>query len=196
VTQDCAAGADPKCTVVDIGPAATPSPTPRCVPLTGTVGEGGACTRTDVGHDNCNLGQFCTSLGTTLGDRHCRRLCHSDGDCVSPEKCAGFLQNVGVCVRSCTPFSSDCTGGLSCADIYLDADGVNNFAACRSVGASSGSCTASTDCVANTVCGATLSVPGSNACNSLCDNAHACTGGLPFCQPITGLPNGGGTCLF
>jgi hypothetical protein len=166
------------------------------VPLTGTIAEGASCTRIALGNDNCNKGQFCTSLGTTLGERHCRHLCHGDSDCAVTDRCLGFLMNEGVCVRACTPFGSDCGAGLTCADIYLDADGTNEVAVCRSLGASTTSCSANTDCAANLVCTQSIAVPGSSSCSALCDNSHACGGIFPICQPLTGLPNGGGYCLL
>jgi hypothetical protein len=98
-----------------------------------------------------------------------------------------------VCVRPCTPFGTDCTGGLNCSDVNTDADGSNNFAVCRSVGTSNSACSANTDCIADHICSTGLS---GLSCNSLCDSTHMCAGIVPICEPITGMPNAGGVCLL
>jgi hypothetical protein len=196
VLQDCVDPGTPKCSVIDLG-TTTPSPVPRCVPLSGSLGDDQPCTRSAFGRDDCARGFLCGSFGRATGDRHCRRLCHHDGDCTSPARCALLENNDGVCVKPCTVFGTDCPSGLNCADIYDDVDSTQQtpdaFGACRSIGVSTTACNFNSDCAADLAC--TVGITG-NVCTPLCDSTHACTTGvpLPVCNPA-GLPNGGGTCF-
>jgi hypothetical protein len=199
--QDCVDPAK-KCTEVAIDQMMTMLEG-QCIAITGNKMPGDPCTRTpDVaGHDDCDKGSFCSSIGSyyplTMPNRHCRSYCASDGDCKTMgERCDSLdpQNGVGLCVPTCTPFGTDCQMGYDCSMFVETIDQMALLATCRFIGmtAIGAACKDVTDCVA----GATCNIPQNmtmGTCVAMCDMAHPCPN-AGKCMAAPGLPNGGGTC--
>ncbi|HZS37783.1 MAG TPA: hypothetical protein VFF06_13190 [Polyangia bacterium] len=166
----------------------------QCVPLAGMVTDGQPCMRGMNGMpDDCNAGLTCTTRGSTTMNPLCRKLCGADSDCDAGQKCT-VLSNrtptVGVCIPSCTPFGTDCSGGLTCATTAVEIGSTMQnpkiVFTCRGVGTTPafGQCMRSTDCVADTAC------DQGGTCEPLCDDSHQCPtnpnadAGALSCMPI------------
>jgi hypothetical protein len=188
----------PKCAMVyraDIGDSAI------CLPLTGTLQEGAACTRVasgndGYGRDNCDKGLYCLDEVANKQPT-CRRLCTADADCASPLRCYFQLfatsQTVGVCVPTCTLFGSDCDVGFEC-HLTTGADRATDWHTyCGGVGVSpagascyGGTCTPGYACAPQS--------PTSYVCTQLCDATHPCANGNR-CKPLPDVSNGGSLCF-
>jgi hypothetical protein len=200
VAQDCK-GATSKCTLTDTGTAQMPALTETCVAPTGTQGLEMTCTRAgdQAGHDDCAPGYWCSFIGWPSTQRHCNKFCHSDTDCPSSEKCYSIdpanAAADGACVKPCTLFGSDCTGGLTCGTLLFDIDATmtnpDSFVACNSKGTAKAgeACMAVSDCVAGTTCAGQASV-----CVDLCDDSHPCPDTDAGTCGSLALPNNGGLC--
>ncbi len=195
LTQNCAAGSTPKCTILNTGTDAAPTYEARCVPLAGSIGTGQPCTSTEIGHDSCAAGLLCIDQGRATGDLRCTPLCQVDANCPASSLCAG-LTSLGYCVPTCTLFGSGCSTGLTCSAAFSDTSSNDltqrYFMGCRSPGVSNSSCTDDTDCVTGSVCA--IDGTGVSSCALLCDSAHACADTSTSCMPQGSLPNGGGLC--
>jgi hypothetical protein len=201
VQQGCPV-ASGKCTL--LADTTTNTVVPGCAPPlnAGTGTEGASCTRassnaTDVGHDDCAKGFFCTQIGSPDGALKCQKLCHSVSNCSAGQRCFardGRTPEDGTCVATCNLFQA-CTNGLQCASVAIDTDTVTWFPICRTAGANTlgMGCNADADCAAGMFCGHNHASPTINVCTPLCDNSHACPATYS-CVPLTGLPNGGGYC--
>jgi hypothetical protein len=181
VSQDCSDPAYPKCTVVGKFTLAADMRQPLCVPTVGTKALGDGCVRYDpdwsssalMDADDCRPGLYCT-FGT------CRRLCNVEADCDAGDTCGiGGLDstpNLGICLKKCALFGSDCSAAESCDILSLVQGWVGPV--CRPIGpiAVGAICGAFLpDCVANASC---QSAPA--RCYALCDTypggagAHPC----------------------
>jgi hypothetical protein len=190
VGQTCSDPAASKCTLVNTG-----GNRPACVPLTGDVEEGEACVRAPegFGHDDCAPGLFCTFIDvlppSAGGTRHCRRLCHQDGDCSEGGRCAILDAEApanGFCGTPCTPFGADCPDMLECSRLWFGPEGVSgSFLTCRlPAGRAPGEVCdpADEDCAPGNVCASLLFSAGPR-CHPLCDDAHPCATGKCLVPP-------------
>lgn len=156
------------------------------------VNEGQACTRTNAGHDNCVNGSTCLPDGVT--ERSCHKICAKDSDCSSGSKCSAvttIAPYFGACVKSCAPFSTECSGA-TCSDEQLDNTQLNVFEACRPIGtgAVGSPCKSAYDCGPNMNCQGS----GNFTCKAMCDDAHPCVTGTCKKSSPGALPNNGGLC--
>lgn len=199
LAQNCA-GADTKCTVIQNGNGMLAS---HCEPVMGENAVDQPCMRTTdggaPGFDDCQRGAFCSSAGSinaTVSARHCRAFCVTDTDCkAANSKCIAVTNSDGICVPTCTPFdAATCPMDFECSVVSSDADGLNAYPTCRSVGATAQGqpCSNITDCVSNTRC-IDAKNDGKFTCVAICDMSHACPAGAT-CRPIMGIPNKGGIC--
>ena len=152
--------------------------------------EGDICSRTTNGVDDCVKGLHCIKDGVTATS--CRRLCAKDSDCAPGAKCGAITTlppYVGLCWRTCTPFSAECPGE-SCAGAHFNNDQLTTFEACREVGSGA----LGSSCNAQYECGADMNCQGNSGfkCRAMCDDTHPCEAGT--CKPSAGLPNNGGVC--
>jgi hypothetical protein len=197
--QDCEAPETPKCTVII--PAMTPET--ECLALTGTIAQDEVCMRTQegnggVGHDDCDVGLFCSGLGLPLGPppvRRCRQFCDVNINCTSAgQRCVsldGTGPLEGVCVPTCDLFSTSCDAvgaGMSCA-ITGNNDGTTALGMCRTNGAGA----VGSACTLTTECGPNMNCLSNGQCAALCDSTHACPAGST-CATQPGLANMGGFC--
>jgi hypothetical protein len=187
IKQDCPMGQ--KCVAANVGTQQNPMLGTECVPLASmVVGLNQTCMRA-MGMDNCDKGLSCSTVGAPAGMRVCLKVCAAGTDCPSTEKCvAGF--GAGVCVKSCTPFGSDCASGMTCSSFQSDiASTMNNdiiVPVCRTIGTTmlGGTCMRSSECGANAGC-----LTDTGTCAQICDDTHICRtidhdAGMPTCTPL------------
>ncbi len=188
VVQSCIEGAD-KCTV-------TTDPNfnghTTCLPLTGTVGAGGACQRQALGRDDCGRGLICTRISAPAGGFVCRAFCRRHSQCANSERClsllTGLIPDEGACVASgCGLYDTSCGAGRSCAHSPGVEQGSQTYCKVDGSGAAGTSCVGDSDCARNLVC-------SSGRCWATCNQAHPCSAGQR-CAAAGGLPQDGGTCV-
>lgn len=195
----CASGE--RCTIVSTDSANTQTLT-ACV-AAGSLAEGARCTRTGgrVGQDDCGPGLFCANTRQPdLATRVCQRLCSSEADCASGERCLwlGSTPPAGVCTAACTIGGSDCPTGTTCragtsliAGAPTPAQRYATFCHQAGAGLLAGACDDPTDCGPNLTCplsGDSATV--ANTCRPTCDATHPCASGT--CTAFAGVPNPAG----
>ena len=201
VAQTCTDPAQ-KCTLfTDDTTGQTPADR-TCVAVKGTNADGQTCTRVSLGDDDCAKGLLCTIRGVPGGGLACRKMCHAATDCNPGEKCTSpnaTDPTDGICVPSCTPFSTTCGTGNTCGTIYTDityTDQNQVFVfTCRAVGPG----VLGDGCMGNEECGPNLYCDNQGTCSALCDDTHQCAGPDPgdggmsddgggglACQPLVG----------
>jgi hypothetical protein len=200
--QNCQDPANPKCTFISVGGNLET----ECLPVTGTLANGETCMReseaeADIGHDNCNIGLWCSGVSLPAGppqQRACRMMCSDNGHCTTAgEQCLsidGTDPLDGFCLPTCTLFdAATCMTGMSCS-IMINIDETSGMGICRmdgtiiagnACGAVGQNCLPNMQCISDGM--------GGGVCANLCDGAHACPGGLA-CTAVPPLPNGGGFC--
>jgi hypothetical protein len=183
----------------------------------GTAGAGQACTiqqSPDTLLDNCRAGLVCDNFYGNFGNA-CRKVCTSDGECASGERCGDFLfagAGFGWCAPTCTPFSTaagNCPTGMDCGETVDDMQSTpsaeSGFFLCKKTGGGGpyATCASDADCGVNLWCGFLDSGQTTAGCLPNCDNAHACTqppadGGTAvsvMCHPLANQPLDAGYCL-
>lgn len=163
--QDCPAGT--KCTLTLV--MTSPPIQRRCLPMQGTVAEGGACRNSPIngvgfGHDDCDVGLFCNGV--------CRKLCTSSASCGADQGCAQYATaSDGLCRDRCELVTAgECPSGETC-DSYQTLDGP--FAGyCRQVGSvpPGGNCFQG-------YCGLNQGCDRDGRCAAICNAEHPCASG-------------------
>lgn len=204
--EPSACGATERCSIV-AADASNAQTLTACIP-SGSLAEGSPCTRMGgrVGADDCGAGLFCANTGQPdLAMRVCQRLCSSEADCASGERCLwlGSTPPAGVCTPGCVLGGSDCPTGNTCrAATSLTAGAPSPSARYATFCHQTGSGAMGDACDDPTQCGANLTCPldgdsttVAHTCQPLCDDAHPCAGGAT-CVPFRGLtnPDGVGFC--
>jgi len=199
VAQDCQSGE--RCSVVGFGSSASTLLASACLTAAGTKKEGEACVRdstdvTDIGHDDCEKGLWCTLYGSPSDtQRYCRKLCTAKSQCSASQSCmlvSASAPRAGNCVQTCDPAgdSTDCPTGTACYLITsVDYDPLSTAvdAFCYKAGtkAEGVSCTTAVDCAPGLKCEPTKD--GSDAvCTKTCSKKYPCTG-TKTCETLTGL---------
>lgn len=179
-----------RCTLVPTGDFRSPWVV-GCDDVNGSLAEGApACNPGTPRADLCGPGLWCFG-GREADGLFCRRLCHEDADCgPTTRRCLTYVAGpppTGMCVDDCTPFAGECPGSHNCSGITADADGATFWVDCHVPGTTAVGqpCVGVDECVADAYCWGL-------ECRALCDTRHACAMGS--CEPIAGLPNGGGVC--
>lgn len=170
-----------------------------CVEVEGMKPEGEQCFRmpdnntTGVGHDDCDVGLYCTGRMQAPGNppiRYCRKLCTAQSQCagMTSDTCMG-LGDIGVCLPTCTMWNdATCPAGTWCA-FSGDVSGTMNVDAgeCFEAdvnaigmpcGAEEGGCVAGAICLSDNVC--------HQLCTTLTggDMMHACTNAAETCNEL------------
>ncbi len=199
--QDCGAGM--KCVPTVQGSGQNAMIVGGCI-ADGTAAAGATCTpdtnNMTMFTDDYKAGLFCDNdnAGSTFS---CKKFCASDAACGTGERCANFNIGVGVCLTTCTPFTTGaCATGSDCGGNWDDIDATQTketgFFTCKMTGAGAAfaSCTVDSDCGANTYCDSFQ-----QACTAICNATNACPvapadGGTASCNPFSD-ENGAGYCI-
>jgi hypothetical protein len=188
VKQDCPDPARPKCSEVvhPDGHAAT-----QCVPLTGARQHGDPCARrgnalSDIGHDDCDRGLYCSLYDINPTAFRCRQHCNGSVGCgAAGEQCipnhrvSDPSSSTALCREACDPFTgSGCPPGVGCKP-----GGTSGYCSLLGLGGPGEPCRVGSDCASNTAC------TRSGYCAPPCDAAHPCPEGME-CETAPGAPLG------
>ena len=184
----------------------------------GTVAPGQACQTQqsmDTLLDNCQGGYICDNLFGNAAEV-CRKICATDSDCGSGEKCGDFLfarAGWGWCSTTCTPFNTsagNCPANMDCGETVDSAEMPDpnvetGFFLCKKTGAGGAyaSCMGDSDCGVNLWCGIVDQSTGNAACLPNCSDTVDCpqppvdagVAGTVTCFPLASQPDNAGFCL-
>lgn len=175
----------------------------------GTGAEGASCMPTsdqNLANDDCKGGLVCDAISDlSPSGFSCRKFCTSDTDCTtSGQKCSSFSDTYGVCLPTCTPFTSGaCPAGSDCSvafnDVSTTSSTFTGFFVCKTTGAVAlyAPCKDNFDCAADLECDFV-----NGWCSQNCDSTHMCTqppatdGGATsvMCNVFSNAPNMEGFC--
>jgi hypothetical protein len=183
----------------------------------GTVAEGQPCmtmSSPDTLLDNCQKGFICDTLFGNF-DKVCRKMCTTDTDCGTGQKCGDFLfasAGWGWCSPTCVPFdtsASNCPTGMDCGESVWDTEMPDpnletGFFLCKKTGPGVpySTCMKDSDCGVGLWCGVVNQTSGQSECLPNCSDTVDCLTppvdagvSTTTCHGLATQPDNAGYCL-